>query len=121
MENIEKLRPSEFARLVGVHPSRITALKNKLNKTIYGGTWLVHVDSDNLRFFPKTKLDSFGDVDIEKLGSQIIISISNNEGFDISTQIKILRIVKSVYGKEYPFMGGAKCLGNLMYVNLIKK
>jgi len=49
MEKI--LSPSKFADHVGVHPSRITALKPKLNKQIHGGKWFVVVDEMNLSLF----------------------------------------------------------------------
>ena len=56
-KQIELLRPSEFARRVGVHPSRITFLKDKLNKKIVGSAWFVYVDKDNLRFFEKPHIN----------------------------------------------------------------
>ncbi len=51
MKEIEKLRPSEFARRMGVHPSRITALKDKLNKMYVGNTWFIYLDEQNTRLF----------------------------------------------------------------------
>ena len=115
MEKIEKLRPSEFARRVGCHPSKITLLKSKLNKTFYGDSWLVHVDNDNLRHFKNTKLDVFGQVTTTKDFDYLIIEIKGIKDNTIQTQINILSIVKAMYKKEYPIICTSQytVLGNL--------
>ena len=107
MEKIEKLRPSEFARRVGCHPSKITLLKSKLNKTFYGDSWLVHVDKDNLRHFKNTKLDVFGQVTTTKENDYLTVKIKGLKDSTIQTQINILSIIKAMYKKEYPKLGSS--------------
>ena len=122
MENVEKLSPSAFARRVGVNPSRITVLKSKLNKTIYGErTWLVHVDKDNLRLFKNTKLESFGKVTTSEDGDSLHISILDINGLTIQKQINIMSIIKSTYSQKYPIMSSSSGMGNRVSLHLKKK
>lgn len=59
-ESNQLLSPSEFARHpdVKVHPSRITALKDKLEKKVFGKKWMVYVNDHNLSFFKNPHVNS---------------------------------------------------------------
>lgn len=51
MENKEYFTPSEFARLKGVHPSRVTHLKDKLTKFKFLNRWYVANVEENHKLF----------------------------------------------------------------------
>jgi hypothetical protein len=121
MENIEKLRPSEYARRVGVNPSRISFLKSKLNKTMYGSTWFVHVDKDNARLFKKSGLGAYGKVLIKDRSDIKEIEISDIKDKTIQNYIKIVGIIKSKYGREFPIIVKTSCFGGKINVTLKKK
>lgn len=121
MKNVEKLRPSEYARRVGVNPSRISFLKSKLNKTMYGKTWFIHVDKDNARFFKKSGLGAHGDVVVAELSDGIAIEVSNIKELNMQKCITILGIIKSKYSREFPILTGTSCLGGKINVALKKR
>ena len=54
-EKNELVSPSEFARRVGRHPSRITALRSKLQKKNFGKYWMVYLNDYNLSLFKDVK------------------------------------------------------------------
>ena len=47
----EKISPSEYAKLVGVAPSRITQLKKQLKTKTIGKHWFVLDCAENLKLF----------------------------------------------------------------------
>ena len=55
MKKFKEYTPSEYARLKGVSPARITALKNKLAKKEFAGKWFPIDCPFNDNFFEKPK------------------------------------------------------------------